>query len=262
MTPSTTTEPYRFFQDGSSNEVKSRILNADPRSVEYEVLYFQISCIAATARHILEYGKASWTDRYPKDWKSSEKFDTPFGMMPVLQIESDEGEATITESTVIDLFLAKKFDLLGSSEYEEQTIKAFYSSIHFLRERCLQQMSWTWADKRKVAFEEWTTQYMPDWIRIHELHLERNGANGHFFGDKISVADIHFVSLLDHLAEVPRGDELVALFRESPLLWKVRETVLQNKEIAEWRASEIFQNLVLGGKKVYSATAFEDKSEE
>jgi len=85
------------------------------------------------------------------------------------------------------LFLAKKFGLLGSNEYEEQTIKAFYSSIHYLRERSLMKMTWTFPDKRKEAFETWTTRNFPHWIELHEQHLKRNGGNGHFFGDKVPM---------------------------------------------------------------------------
>lgn len=94
----------------------------------------------------------------------------------------------LAESFVIDLYLAEKFDLLGSNRYEAETIKAFYSSIHYLRERCLMRMTWTFADKRKEAFERFTTKMVPWWIKVHEQHLERNGGNGHFFGDKVMLA--------------------------------------------------------------------------
>ncbi|KAF9365308.1 Glutathione S-transferase S1 [Mortierella sp. NVP85] len=248
-------KPYRTFHTETSNEVNARILSADPSEAEYDVLYFEISCIAATARYILEYGGAKWTNRFPKDWEN-EEYDTPFGVMPLLTVKTNEGEAILAESIVIDLFLAKKFGLLGSNEYEEQTIKAFYSSIHYLRERCLMKMTWTFPDKRKEAFETWTTRNFPHWIELHEQHLKRNGGNGHFFGDKISLADIHFVSIIDHFAELPRGNEIVDLFRASPLLWKVRETVLQHPAIAAWRESEVFKNTVNGGKAVYAKSAF------
>ena len=91
----------------------------------------------------------------------------------------------LAESVVIDMYLAEKFNLLGSNRYEAETIKAFYSSIHYLRERCLMRMTWTFADKRQEAFGRFTTQMVPWWIKVHEQHLERNGGNGHYFGDKV-----------------------------------------------------------------------------
>ncbi|KAG0003562.1 Glutathione S-transferase S1 [Modicella reniformis] len=247
---------HRSFHTETSNEANARAVSADPSNAKYDLLYFQISCIGATPRHILSYGKANWTNRFPKDWKGNEEYDTPFGVMPVLTVRTDNEEAVLAESIVVDLYLAKKFGLLGSNEYEEQTIKAFYSSIHYLRERSLRRLTWTFEDKRKEAFETWITKDFPNWIVLQEEHLKRNGSNGHFFGDKITLADIHLASILDHFAELPRGNEIVDLFRASPLLWKVRENVLQNPSIAEWRQSDEFQSIVQGGKNLYSATAF------
>ncbi|KAG0356822.1 glutathione S-transferase [Gamsiella multidivaricata] len=247
---------YRFFQTESSNEENSRILDADHNDVEYEILYFQISCVGATSRSILAYGKAKWTNRFPQEWEGNEEFETPFRAMPILTVQSVRGQAKLAESFVIDLYLAKKFGLLGSNSYEEATIQAFYSSIHYLRERSLMTMTWVDADKRLEAFQMWTTKVIPRFIKIQEQHLERNGSNGHFFGDKITLADIHLVGVLDHFAELPRGDEIINLFRQSPLLWKVRETVLTNPDIAAWRQSEEFAKVVEGGKKLYSTAGF------
>ncbi|KAG0253879.1 Glutathione S-transferase S1 [Mortierella polycephala] len=258
---STSELQYRSFHADISTEKSSRILAADPRSVEYELMYFDITCVGASPRYMLSYGKANWHDKFPKTWDDKESHDCPFGVMPVLHVKSEDGQAMVAESVVIDMYLAKKFNLLGSNEYEELTIKAFYSSVHYLRERSLMRVTWTQADKRKEGFEAFMTKMVPWWIKVHEQHLERNGSNGHFFGDKLSLADIHLVSTLDHFAELPRGDKIVALFKASPLLWKVRETVLENPEIAAWRASEGYNKVVEGGKKFYSFCTFEDKSE-
>ena len=91
----------------------------------------------------------------------------------------------LAESVVIDMYLAEKFNLLGSNRYEAETIKAFYSSIHYLRERCQTRVTWTFADKRKEAFERFMKTMVPWWIQVHEQHLECNGGNGHYFGDKV-----------------------------------------------------------------------------
>ncbi|KAG0208590.1 Glutathione S-transferase S1 [Mortierella sp. GBA30] len=253
-----TTKQYRSLHVPSTEEA-SRILESDPKSVEYELLYFEISCLGATARNILSYGKCKWQDRFPKEWNEQEEFDCPFGVMPVLIVKSEEGEAVLAESIVVDMYLGEKLKLLGSNKYEEQTIKAFYSSIHYLRERSLMRTTWTDADKRKAAFETFTTKMVPWWIKVHEQHLERNGGNGHYIGDKLTLADIHLVGVLDHFAELPRGEEIIALFKASPLIWNVREAVLKNPEIAAWRESDRCKEIVEGGKKMYIVTAFSDK---
>ncbi|KAG0215949.1 Glutathione S-transferase S1 [Mortierella sp. GBA30] len=256
MSPTDPKPHYRFFQPESSTDEASLILCADRKDIEFELMYFDFTCMAATARHILSFGKANWHDRFPIVWKTKEEFECPFGVMPVLNIKSEQGIAMVAETIVIDFFLAKKFDLLGANEYEEQVIKSFYSSIHYLRERCLMRMTWTYADKRQEAFESFVTKLVPWWIRVHEQHLENNGSNGHFFGEKITLADIHMVSVLDHFTEIPRGDEIVALFMASPLITKVWDTVIKNPEISAWRSSDGFRKVHKGGKRTYSVTAF------
>ena len=66
MSTPATMQRHRFFHTEVSTEETSRILEADPKSVEYDLLYFDITCIAATPRYILSYGKAKWNDRFPK----------------------------------------------------------------------------------------------------------------------------------------------------------------------------------------------------
>lgn len=91
---------------------------------------------------------------------------------------------------MIDQYLAKKFNLLGDNEYEEWTIKAHYSNIHYLRERSLMKMTWTWADKRAEALELFLKTTLPDFIVNHEFHLRGNGSNGHYVGDRVSWSSL------------------------------------------------------------------------
>ncbi|KAG0215951.1 Glutathione S-transferase S1 [Mortierella sp. GBA30] len=252
-------------QDCSSAE--ARLVAVDIKDVEYEVTYFQISCVGTTPRYLLSYGKTNWKNHHPKNFfdpESTERYEHPFGCLPTLKIRSTEGEGEIllAEAFNIDLFLAKKFNLLGENEIEELAIRTFYSQIHYLRERSLMRMTWTFPEKRPEAWEEFTTKTLPGFIQMHEQHLERNGFNGHYVGDKLTLADIHLMSVIDHFAEIPRGEELVEFFKASPLIWKVCETARENPEIAAWRNTDEFKKLVEGGKALYSVTAFVDKKQE
>ena len=91
---------------------------------------------------------------------------------------------------MIDVFLAKRFNLLGDNEYEEMTINGFYSNIHYLRERSFISMTWTYEDKRKEALDRWLTKCIPRFIEDHEFHLKANGNNGHYVGNKVSNCPI------------------------------------------------------------------------
>lgn len=86
---------------------------------------------------------------------------------------------------VIDQFLAKKFGLLGDTEWESLTILSFYSNIHFLQERAFENVNIDDDDRKLDArncFLKWT---LPTFIHNHEFHLLKNGDNGHYVGNKV-----------------------------------------------------------------------------
>ncbi|KAF9898462.1 hypothetical protein BX616_003999, partial [Lobosporangium transversale] len=94
MTTTTATsgkQLFRSFHTESSNEENARLLTADPKTVDYELIYFKISCLAATARHLFAFGKINWKNSFPTDW-DEEKYDSPFGLTPLLHIRSQGKE--------------------------------------------------------------------------------------------------------------------------------------------------------------------------
>ncbi|KAG0367713.1 hypothetical protein BGZ54_003391 [Gamsiella multidivaricata] len=225
------TTARQSFIGATSSEENARIL-ADP-GASYRLLYWDVASVGATSRDILTYGKARWSNRLP-------------------------AEVVMSESIVIDHYLAKKFGLLGNNEWEEITIKAFYSNIHYLRERSFMCVTWTYADKRKVALETFMTKTLPTFIADHEFHLKANGSNGHY----LSLADIHLANVMDHFSHLPSGEAITAEFKKCTELWKVKETVEQNPEIAAWRATDECKALVKGSIYCYSHTAPSDGADQ
>ncbi|KAK3834663.1 MAG: hypothetical protein JOS17DRAFT_737379 [Linnemannia elongata] len=244
----------RLYLNGASAEENSKTLT-DPETT-FRIVYWEISCIAATARDMIAYGKATWTDESHKmavGW--NEKIATPYNVLPLLNVSAPDGkELVLSESIVIDQYLAKKFNLLGDNEYEEWTIKAHYSNIHYLRERSLMKMTWTWADKRAEALELFLKTTLPDFIVNHEFHLRGNGSNGHYVGDRLSLADIHLVNVMDHFSQLPNGERFTAQFAKSELLTKVRQNVESNPQIAAWRKSEEWEKFRQGSVETYAIT--------
>ncbi|CAO3573942.1 unnamed protein product [Mortierella alpina] len=192
--------PQRFasLHTELSSKDASLLLGSAIKDLEFEVTYFQISCVGSTPRYLLTYGQANWKNRYPKNFfspDSTEKYEAAFGCLPSLKVKAAEGEGEVllAEAFNMDLYLAKKFGLLGENEYEEATIRAFYSQIHYLRERSLMRMTWTFPEKRKEAWETFVKTTLPDFIQKHEQHLERNGSNGHYFSDKVNIRGSSFL---------------------------------------------------------------------
>ncbi|KAF9014528.1 Glutathione S-transferase S1 [Haplosporangium bisporale] len=228
----------------------------DPNA-SFTLIYWDVASVGASARDMLSLGKVQWKDRHPTDeeWGGG-KLPTPFGVMPVLEVHSSDGKTIpLTESIAVDLFLAKRFHLLGDNEWEEATIKGFYSNIHYLRERSFMTVTWTHSSLRKTALDNFIGKTLPQFIADHEFHLRENGSNGHYVGDKISLADIHLSNIIDHFSYLPSGDVMKGLFNESDLLCKVKTKVDAHPEIAAWRASAPWNTLARATVKVYECTA-------
>ncbi|KAF9307550.1 Glutathione S-transferase S1 [Linnemannia elongata] len=244
----------RLYLNGASAEENSKTLTGPETT--FRIVYWDISCVAATARDMLAYGKAIWTDEvHNKTDGWNERIATPYEVLPLLNVIAPDGkELVLSESIVIDQYLAKKFNLLGNNEWEEWTIKAHYSNIHYLRERSLMKMTWTWSDKRAEALELFLEKTLPDFIASHEFHLRGNGSNGHYVGDRLSLADIHLVNVMDHFSQLPNGERFTALFTKSELLTKVRRNVESNPQIAAWRKSEEWEGFRKGSVEVYTIT--------
>ncbi|KAF9995409.1 Glutathione S-transferase S1 [Entomortierella chlamydospora] len=245
----------RPFIGSTSSDENARIL-ADP-NVSYRLLYWDVASVAASARDMLAYGKVKWANQLPvgNEWQE-QKIPTPFGVMPVLNVISPDGkEVFLAESVVIDHYLAKRFGLLGDNEWEEFTIKGLYNNIHYLRERSFMNVTWTYEDKRKVALERFMNVTLPEFIANHQFHLKANGSNGHYVGNKHSLADIHLVNIMDHFSHLPTGATILAEFEKSEELMKVKKVVEQNPEIAAWRATEECKALAQGSIACYAQTA-------
>ncbi|KAG0292573.1 Glutathione S-transferase S1 [Linnemannia gamsii] len=244
----------RLILNDVSAEQNSKALS-NPETT-FRVVYWNIACIAATARDMFAYGKATWIDETHEktpDW--CDKIPSPYKVLPVLSVIAPNGkELVLSESIVIDQYLAKKFNLLGDNEWEEWAIKTHYSNIHYLRERSLMKMTWTWADKRKEALEVFLEETLPDFIVNHEFHLKGNGSNGHYVGDRLSLADIHLVNVMDHFTQLPNGERFTVQFEKSELLTKVRQNVEKNIDIAAWRASKEWERFHQGSIETYAVT--------
>ncbi|KAF9088156.1 hypothetical protein BGX29_004461 [Mortierella sp. GBA35] len=251
----------RPFITDVSVEKSIKIL-ADP-NVSYCLMYWDIFSVGATSRELLAYGKVKWSnERVVEDPWEAGKIPTPFGVVPVLKIISpDNDEVIVAESMVIEQYLAKKFDLFGDNEWEDITIRGLYSNIHFFLERALTRTTWVTPDKRKRALGIFLEHFLPEFISDHEMHLRANGSNGHYVGNRLSLADIHLANVIEHFSHLPVANVIMPEFEKSELITKVRENVKKNPEIAAWRANPEYESLRQGSFVCYAKTAIKEDDE-
>ncbi|KAG0215446.1 hypothetical protein BGX33_001187 [Mortierella sp. NVP41] len=224
----------RPFITDVSVEKSIKIL-ADP-NVSYCLMYWDIFSVGATSRELLAYGKVKW---------SNERVV----------------EVIVAESMVIEQYLAKKFDLFGDNEWEDITIRGLYSNIHFFLERALTRTTWVTPDKRKRALGIFLEHFLPEFISDHEMHLRANGSNGHYVGNRLSLADIHLANVIEHFSHLPVANVIMPEFEKSELITKVRENVKKNPEIAAWRANPEYESLRQGSFVCYAKTAIKEDDE-
>ncbi|KAG9322600.1 hypothetical protein KVV02_007913 [Mortierella alpina] len=92
------------------------------------------------------------------------------------------------------------------------------------------------------ALDLFLTQHLPLWIETHTKHLKDNGSNGHYVGDKISLADLLTANDIDHFQIQFGGPKIVELIKKSPEIWKVKEKVDAEPRLQAWRQSEAYKN--------------------
>ncbi|KAF9547527.1 hypothetical protein EC957_008364 [Mortierella hygrophila] len=220
----------------------------DSPTSTFSLFYFDTQGICNPIRNLLALGDAQWTQLYPQDWENedlADKHSTPFGVIPVLYVHSQDGSQTfpIAESKAIEEYLANRFNRLGSNTYERTQILAFNSSTSALLDSFLNSVTSLQASP-EVKQEQLTifmTKTVPKWIKIHEEHLRANGSNGHYVGDSITLADLKSAMLVGMILRFPPGAGLINS-ETAPGLLKVAAAIDEDPKIKAWRETELFKS--------------------
>jgi glutathione S-transferase len=161
----------------------------------YKLYYFNGNGRAVNIRALLSYGKATWEDVKVKheDWptlKASGKFD--FGQMPGLEVDGK----MLTQTLAIEVFLAKRFNLMGSNEEDEYEILNLLSSREDLL-KALRPLFYGGLDETQKAALLPTLQTvdLPFFLNIYEKKYVANNGK-YYLGDKFTLADIQIVTQL------------------------------------------------------------------
>ncbi|KAF9578799.1 hypothetical protein BGW38_005234 [Lunasporangiospora selenospora] len=227
----------------ASSEVLSKaIRDATNTKSTYKFLYFPLNGRGETIRNLLAYGNVDYEDVIA-DWPAMKK-DTRFGCVPVLFETTASGTVLeFSESQAIERYLARKFGLLGSNEWEEHLVNEYVNSVDTTAGNALTKILFAPVETRNKSAEEFYKSQLAPWIQIHEGHLKANGGNGHYVGDKFSWADIKLSTAINVLLTmVPKGleKEIEALINPeaTPNIWKVREAALAHPSLGEWLKSD------------------------
>ena len=180
--------------------------------------YFGVNARASMARAILSYAKANWEDHHInfKEWGEKYKPNKEFceyGQLPILEYKGKY----YAQSMAIELFLAKKFKLLGDNDDEEYEInnllcsfEDFFPLIHDM------------TDKTKEKTYAKVRQYLKAYEEKYLKNLKANGGKFFFAKGKFTLADVYIGALIYTIVRYEALKE-INLEKEFPELKKLMD---------------------------------------
>ncbi|KAJ3304831.1 hypothetical protein HDU76_005111 [Blyttiomyces sp. JEL0837] len=169
----------------------------------YTIVYWDAPGRAELSKFILEKAGATWNNECP-DWPAA-KSQMPFGQVPVLLEKVDGVEVfRLAQSRAIERYLAKKFDLAGSTPHETALIDSIFESHLDIRTKAMDAIGSS-DEERPAKLETYFTKTFPEWLSFHETLLSKNnidnGAIKGLYTSKFSYVEISAFSFISRLLE-------------------------------------------------------------
>ncbi|KAI1320223.1 hypothetical protein EDD11_001828 [Mortierella claussenii] len=212
------------------------------RDSTFHFYYFDVHGLGALSRLILAASGAHFTNVVPGDLWASKKPETPFEVMPILKETSADGKTSLklAESDTIERYLAKKFGMMGQDTFEETVVNSFANNTNGVMQQ-FYKMFYPVKDleQRAENMKTLAAGALGSWVRIHEQHLQANGSNGHYVGNKVTLADIksyYFLGIIQYVF----GEDLISETK-TPALWKVRSEFGSIPSVKAFLSSEQYK---------------------
>ncbi|XP_065201773.1 glutathione S-transferase isoform X2 [Planococcus citri] len=190
----------------------------------YKLTYFPVKALGEPIRFLLSYGGVDFIDdRFDRnDWPKIKK-ETPFGQVPVLEVNGKK----VCQSTAISRYLAKQFGLVGKDDWENLEIDSTVDTIHDVRAKIAAHHYEDNAETKAKKLEA-AKELVPFYIERLDEQVKKNG--GYFVGGKLTWADIFFVALLDYLNDMSGYD----IIEKAENLKALKDKVLAVPKIKAW----------------------------
>ncbi|KAI9241301.1 MAG: hypothetical protein BYD32DRAFT_457964 [Podila humilis] len=181
----------------------------------FVIKYLPLIGRAGVIHSILHLSGAEYKNEFvAKDEIAAHREKFPFGHVPVLI------EPFLMDRPLNLHYLAEKYNLFGSTPQETALIKSVATNIYL--ELADNLFSKDAAAKRS----EFESEVLPRFTLCHERWLDQNGNNGHYFGDRLTYADLVLVNWLRVMSKMG------ITIDESSSLKKVEKKL---SELPEWR---------------------------
>ena len=163
-----------------------------------------------------------------QDWPA-QKSQVPFHVLPVVWEYTKDGTILeLSEGQAIERYLAKKFHIYGKNEWENHKVDQFFTSTDTAFNTFNSKVIPASLESRISVANDYYKDVLSKFIAVHEEHLEKNGSNGHYVGNSITLADIKTAQFIDRVFfyALKGADEVPISAEKTPNLWKFYETRL------------------------------------
>ncbi|XP_072033228.1 S-crystallin SL11-like [Amphiura filiformis] len=195
----------------------------------YKLKYFNGRGRGELIRIIFEVAGVKYEDvriQY-EDWPSL-KPKTPFGQLPVLEIDGKE----VSQSKAITRYLAREYGFYGANSREALDIDVVLELCDDLMAPLIAMFGENDKEKNRKYHDEQAPKVLG---HLEKVLCQNNEGSGFFVGDKISMADLCFLTAVDFVscpmfASPEHPDDLDSFTKLKALDGRIR---CQNK-IADW----------------------------
>ncbi|GMR47069.1 hypothetical protein PMAYCL1PPCAC_17264 [Pristionchus mayeri] len=199
----------------------------------YKLRYFDIRGIGEVSRQIFFLSGTPFGDERIQfeDWdrNSRIKKGTPFGTLPVLEIDGE----VIPTSCTINRYLAKQFGFAGKSPFQGALVDALADQfMDYFEEvkKFLLISNGIWEGEVDEAIRQRAERGVANHFPLIEEFVKVHGSDGYCVGGSLTWVDLlltdHFRSLIHYFPDV---------LSPFPVLTHVVETIGSDPRLSEWR---------------------------
>ena len=207
-------------------------------SPKYRLVYFHTQGRAEVCRYMFALAHQPFVDeRIPEPANATTRptFDAlkpslPFGQLPVLYIDGGkDGSIVLAQSHAIERFLARRFELMGHSDVEQQLVDSVMEALTDL------SLAYRRSRQDEATRTGFLSQTVPTFLQQLDRLAQRHGSHCTLVGESLTLADVlvyHNFSI--PIAEQPAMNQLVDGF---PRIRAAITHVAERPEIRRWVAT-------------------------
>ncbi|CAG9539663.1 unnamed protein product [Cercopithifilaria johnstoni] len=164
----------------------------------FKLIYFNGRGRAEVIRLLFAQADVSYEDiRINRTEWPALKSKTPYGHIPILYVN----DKVLAESHAIERYLARKFGLLGTNEWEAAKIDEIICNLEDVWQKMQSWLHEGNATEKDEMFKKLVKETIAPFMQRYEQFL-LNSRSPYFVGNKISLADIAVFNMLNYFQEL------------------------------------------------------------